>query len=90
MAETMGERLRRLRTEKGIKIEDFARQLNIPTTTYRDWEKGRAIQGQPYIEIAKALGVSLGTVLGVSRAVPLELRRRWLLTELEQIFQEMP
>ncbi len=90
MQETMSERLKRLRTAKGTKVEDFARQLGIPATTYREWEKGRAIQGQPYIEISKALDVSLGNLLGVPEVVPMELRKEWLIRDLRQIFNETP
>ena len=87
MSESMAERLKRLRMAKGFKVEEFAQKLNVPVTTYRDWEKGRSIQGQPYIEIAKVLEVPLGSVLGVPELVSPALRKRWLIGELEELLK---
>lgn len=32
-------------------------------TTYREWEFGRAIQGQPYMAMAEVLGVTLSELM---------------------------
>ena len=57
--ETLGARLRRLRNEKNLSVKDVADSLGIPTTTYREWENGRKIVGEPYVGLSKLLEVSV-------------------------------
>lgn len=45
-----GTRLKRLRSQAGLTAEQVAKKLKFATSTYREWEYGRAIQGEPYIE----------------------------------------
>jgi transcriptional regulator with XRE-family HTH domain len=52
-------RLKSLRTKRGFSASETARNAQVPITTYRDWEEGREIQGQPYLKLATALDVSL-------------------------------
>lgn len=59
MTEPFHARLRRLRTDRGLSMRALAEKVHVPETTYREWEKGRAIQGQPYSALAQALNVSL-------------------------------
>lgn len=47
-------------------MREAARRIGVPETTYRDWEYGNAIQGEPYPRIAKAFGISLDELFGVS------------------------
>ena len=61
--EPFGHRLKRLRRAKGLSVKELALQLKIAETTYREWEYGRAIQGEPYPAIAIALGVGLTELL---------------------------
>lgn len=63
MAESFHERLRRLREGRGITMRELAKQVAVPETTYREWERGRAIRGQPYVALALALGVSVRELL---------------------------
>jgi transcriptional regulator with XRE-family HTH domain len=57
--ETFRSRLRRLRDEKKLTVKHVAEFLNIPTTTYREWENGRKIVGEPYIELSKLFNISV-------------------------------
>lgn len=57
--ESLGDRLRRFRVERGLSIEDVSRSLNISSSTYREWENGRAIRGEPYIKMRDLFQVSL-------------------------------
>jgi transcriptional regulator with XRE-family HTH domain len=57
-------RLRQLRKTKGFTIKSFAQKIEISPSTYRDWEYGVSIQGQPYLKIAQALDVSLYELFG--------------------------
>lgn len=63
-AEPFHKRLRRLRKGKGLSMKALAQKAGIPQTTYRDWEYGGAIQGQPYLKLASVLEVNLYELLG--------------------------
>ena len=41
-----------------------AQLIGVPETTYREWEYGRQIRGEPYLKIAKAFGISVSELLG--------------------------
>lgn len=63
-------RLRRFRTAKGIKVKDMALQLGVSVSTYRDWEYGRAIKGEPYPKMAEILSVTLNELLTGHKPAP--------------------
>lgn len=62
---TIGDKLRLARNNKRMSVKDIASQLKIAESTYRDWENGRKIQGEPYLEICRVLEVSLADLMGV-------------------------
>jgi transcriptional regulator with XRE-family HTH domain len=50
--------------------------LGIAESTYRDWENGRKIQGEPYLELSKILDLPLAQLFGVESSQALvELMR---------------
>ncbi len=57
--ESIGKRLSRLRKRAGLSMKQVSEGIGVPVTTYRDWEYGRAIQGNPYIKLSKVLRVPL-------------------------------
>lgn len=57
--------LKKKRAAKGLSAKDVAAKLNVAESTYRDWENGRNIQGEPYLKISEVLDIPLGTLLGV-------------------------
>jgi transcriptional regulator with XRE-family HTH domain len=57
--EAIAKRLKRLRLNKGLSLKQVAEELQISPSTYRDWEYGKAIQGEPYVALAEVMGVSL-------------------------------
>lgn len=61
-----GERLKKLRLVKKISQREAARRIGVHESTYRQWEYGKAIQGEPYPQIAKAFDISLEELFGVS------------------------
>ena len=61
-------------------MREMARRVGVPETTYREWEVGRAIQGEPYVRMSEALGVSLSELLTGQR--PDQAR---LLVEIENM-----
>lgn len=60
-----GKRLRAFREAKNLSVEEVAKSVKVATSTYREWENGRAITGEPYVELSKALGVSVYQLLGL-------------------------
>ena len=62
-------------------MREVAKRIRVPETTYREWEYGRAMQGQPYVAIARALGVSLHELMTGETARPDKLFE--LLSEAE-------
>ena len=55
----MNSRLKRLREAQGLSAKELSEKIKIPLTTYREWEYGRAITGEPYPKLAEVLNVSL-------------------------------
>lgn len=66
-------RLRNFRENRRLSMRELARLINVPETTYREWEYGRAIRGEPYVKLARALGVSLEDLLGDEIQLPTAL-----------------
>jgi len=61
--ETIGLRMKRLRTLQGMSASEVAIKSGVPISTYREWENGRQIKGEPYKKIADTLNVSLYELL---------------------------
>lgn len=61
--ETIAKRPETLRKQKGLTQKEVAEQMNIPASTYRDWEYGKQIKGEPYVKLAEILEVSLTQLL---------------------------
>lgn len=60
-------RIKELRETKGISMKEAARQLEMPYTTYVNYEKGlREPNSETLIEIANFFGVSIDYMLGRS------------------------
>ena len=78
--ETIGKRLRRFRETRGLSVTKVAAYVGVSESTYRDWEQGRAIQGEPYPKLAEILAVGL-TELIVGETSD----KDWIFGELEQI-----
>ncbi len=57
--ESLAHRLMRLRIGKQLSTGDVARLIGVSPSTYREWEYGRTIRGEPYEKLALALRVSL-------------------------------
>lgn len=61
--ETIGQRIKRLRTEKNLTLQHLSKKTSIPLSTLREWEVGRQIKGEPYEKIAQVLNVGLSELL---------------------------
>ena len=62
-ANKMGNRLREFRTRRGMTLKAVATAIGVAPSTYRDWEYGKAICGEPYVELARVFGVTLDELL---------------------------
>jgi transcriptional regulator with XRE-family HTH domain len=79
--ELFSTRLRRFRVARGVKMKEMALHLGVSTSTYRDWEYGRAIKGEPYPKMADILSVSLAELLTGHEVVPDQLMKEVLKCE---------
>jgi transcriptional regulator with XRE-family HTH domain len=52
-------RLRFYRTRKNLTIQEVSNQTGIPASTYKEWENGRQIRGEPYPALSQVFQVSL-------------------------------
>lgn len=57
--ETLSTRLKKLRKGKGLTISELSQKTGISPSTYKEWEAGRQIRGEPYHKLALALEVSI-------------------------------
>lgn len=76
--ESFGKRLKRIREEKGISVKDMAKKVGASISTYREWEYGRQIKGEPYVRIANALEVTLYKLLTGQDSASNELQQNLL------------
>lgn len=60
--------LKKRRLQLGKRPSEIAKKIGVSESTYRDWENGRRIQGEPYIKIAEALEMNILDLLEVQRA----------------------
>ncbi len=60
---TLADRLKKYREAKKMSVSEVAKRVGVSQSTYREWEYGRKIKGEPYLRLAETLGVSLNTLL---------------------------
>lgn len=48
-------------------IRNVAEKIGVPATTYRDWEYGNAITGEPYVKLAEVFEISIYELLTGNR-----------------------
>ena len=61
----IGKRLKAHRILKGLSIQDAAGRIGVAASTYREWENGRAITGNPYSKISATLDIGVYKILGI-------------------------
>lgn len=86
--ETIGQRLARLRKERGITQAELADKLGVAQPVVSDYERGELrLHGQLIVELARILSVSADELLGLE-ALPKNngaVRNRRLLRRLQQL-----
>jgi transcriptional regulator with XRE-family HTH domain len=91
-SETIGQRLGRLRKEKGITQVKLAEQLDITQSALSKYERGALLlHGELIVAFAKALQVSADEILGIVQKAkepePLALKDRRLRRRIEALEQ---
>lgn len=56
-------RLKELREKRKLRISDIASRLGVSVSTYREWEYGREIKGEPYEKLAEIFDVSISYLM---------------------------
>ena len=65
--ETIGQRLARLRKERGVTQTELASELGVTQSHVSEWERGNLrLHGELIAEISRLLGVSADELLGLS------------------------
>ena len=65
-----------------MNMKTLAENIHVSPSTYRAWEYGRAIQGpEPYLALAKALGISLIELMSGVKGEPLSSGEKLLRCE---------
>lgn len=57
--ELFHERLERLRKERKLTAKSMAQLIDVPESTYREWEKGRGIKQPPFKKISHVFAISV-------------------------------
>lgn len=64
---TVNERIKDLRNSKKLKVKELAKELNMPGSTYNDYEQDdKSIPHEVIIKLCKYYGVSADYILGLS------------------------
>lgn len=61
--ERIGIRIQKLRVILGLTAKEVSQSIGVAESTYRAWESGRAIQGEPYVALSKILRISVYELL---------------------------
>lgn len=85
--ETIGERLARLRRERGITQVELAEKLGVAQPMISDYERGELrLHGQLIVELTQLLGVSADELLGLETPrTSAGVRDRRLLRRIQQL-----
>lgn len=81
-------KLKQLRHENKLSAKAVAEELGVAESTYRDWEYGRAISGEPYLALARIFKVSLSELLS-SEITPEAVHILERLRKIEKLVTEI-
>lgn len=68
--ETIHARLKKFRHQHGLTIQEVSNRTKIPASTYKEWENGRQIRGEPYVLLADLYQVSLQELITGRKSDP--------------------
>lgn len=61
---SIAKKLKTLRKKQQLSVVECADFVGVSTSTWRDWEQGRKISGEPYLRISQLFAVSLSELFG--------------------------
>lgn len=85
--ETLSIRLKKLRKSKGLTISELSQKTGISPSTYKEWEAGRQIRGEPYHKLALAFEVSIHELITGQK--PSAREALVMLDEVESLIQRI-
>src|SRR6266436_7191692 len=59
--------LKQFRESENLSQREVARRIGVNESTYRQWEYGTTISGEPYPKIAEAFGITLDELFGLAK-----------------------
>ena len=59
--------LKQFRESANLSQREVARRIGVNESTYRQWEYGTTISGEPYPKIAEAFGITLDELFGLTK-----------------------
>lgn len=65
----LAQKIRQLRLERKMTLKEAAKYLEVPVSTYRDWEYGRRMPADAILKLAEAFDVPM-TVFTKREASP--------------------
>lgn len=77
----IGMKMKKRRIQLNLKVKEVAKEIGVSESTYRDWENGRKIQGEPYILISKALKMNIADLLSIERNSFSEIQTQLIMIE---------
>jgi transcriptional regulator with XRE-family HTH domain len=80
----IGIRLKELRVKNHLSVAEVAKEIGVSASTYREWEYGRSISGEPYDRLAKVFKVSLSEIILGTRP-PLQERLDFIKSLIEDV-----
>lgn len=87
LQEPLNKRLERLRRDRGLTAKAMAKLIEVPESTYREWEYGRGLKLPPFKVISQVLAISVTElVTGQQPDWPKHLED---LAEVEKSLREM-
>jgi transcriptional regulator with XRE-family HTH domain len=78
--ESVHQRLKRVREQKGLTAKAVAKLVGVPQSTYLDWENGRGLKLPPLQKLCQVLAISV-TELLINEKPPLAI----VTSELEEV-----
>ena len=78
---SLAKKLRILRLRQRMTIKELAALIQVPASTYRDWEYGRKISAEKISKLAEVFEVSINELMGEDEKSPKELTKAIFIIE---------
>lgn len=85
--EKIHQRLERLRRAKQLTAKSMARLIEVPESTYREWEYGRGFKLPPFQKISQVLAISVTELITGEKPELAPLLKE--LEDIENLIREM-